>query len=258
MAGTAISFDGYNLQTSTILTASIDHESSAQRSNPIMSLANANKSVLPFSNYPSKNIVIRGKIIASSITELDGQLDTFRSYFRNKDRNLDIGYNASTRRYVTTPVNVEIDRPGGLNHASFVVTLLATEPFGKDVLSTTLLSATGRTSASYTDSITVGGSAPSQLPIFTVTYSSITDGTDATISFGNNATGQQVQVTNTFASGDVVAFDSVNREVTVNGIAQDFSGAFPEFEIGTQEVSYSDDFTARTFSVNMIYYKRWF
>lgn len=258
MDGTPITFDANSLQTSDILTATIDHESIPVKNAQIFNIANANAGVIPYISYTQKVITISGKVMKSTIPDLDNFLDTFRGYFRFQDRFLDIGYGSGTRRYIATATGVQVQRPGGLLHANFTVTFTCTQPFGQDILPTTLLSATGRTSSSYTDIITVQGSAPVQLPILTLTYTAISGGTAKTIIFGNNATGQQLRLTSTFVAGDVVTFNTVDRTVTQNGTLKDFTGAFPEFESGAQQAFYSDNFTtSRTFNYNLSYYRQW-
>ncbi|MBS4040362.1 MAG: phage tail family protein [Flavobacteriales bacterium] len=256
MAGQAVSFDGNSLQTAVILTSSIEHETPADKNMRMFALANANANTVNRVNHNSKTIVIRGKIIGTSITDLDNFLDDFRAYFNNEERYLDIGYGSGTRRYIASAQEPDIGRPNGLKHCSFSVTFIC-QPFGRDILPTTLISATGRTASTYNDEITIGGSAKFQLPILTISYSSIADGTNKTVTFGNNATGQQLQVTADFASGDVLAFNVVERKILLNGAEQNFSGAFPEFERGAQTAYYGDDFTARTMDYDLIHYRYW-
>lgn len=257
MQGTQISFDGHPLQTANIFVNNIDHESSSTKSAPVYALAHANRSVIPFTSYPSKDITISGQIIADSIPQLDDLLDQFRSWFTGSEKNLDIGYGSGTRRYIATKNADTIKRPFGLLSAEFTITFICTHPFGQNITPTTLLNVAGRTGAAYSDSITFLGSAPLQQPILTITYTAITGGTNATVNFGNNANGQQISVTRTWQTGDVFAVDVINKLVTVNGVSIDFVGAFPEFPPGLQSMACSDSFTARTFNINMIYYPMW-
>ena len=178
MAGTAISFDGNNLQTANIFTADIVHEQYPDKYAPVYPIAHENKSNIPFMDYPSKTITIRGKVTDTSAVALDSTLDTFRSYFRGKDKNLDIGYGSGTRRYTATATAIGIDRPGGLNFANFEISFTATLPFGSDTSSTTALNQTGRTSSIYaSDSHSFLGTAPVQLPVFTVSLTSTSTST---------------------------------------------------------------------------------
>ena len=250
---TNITFDGNDLQTANILTASIDHESIPVKDAKIYGFAHANRSAIPFINYPSRVIRVSGKVIGSSIADLDSRLDTFRGYFRDKDSNLDIDYNSSTRRYIATLNALSIERPGGLTFANFSAEFVCTQPFGQNTSTTSALSATGRTSATYADVHAFLGSAPFQLPVITITINSVTGG-DSFLSFTNDANDQGITIVAEFAASDVIEIDCKNRTVKINGTEVDFLGAFPEFEPGSQTMDYADGFSARNFNIDVDYY----
>lgn len=251
---TSISFDSHDLQTSTILTAVIDHEGMPEKDAKLYAIAHANKSAIPFVNYPSRKISIAGKVVGTSIADLDSKLDTFRSYFNSKDANLDIGYNGGTRRYIATAMPPKITRPFGLAVANFTIEFVCTQPFGQNTSATSALSASGRTSGSYSDSHTFLGTAPFQLIVATITINSVTGG-DSFITLKNDGNDQGITIFGqTFANGDVLVIDCKERTVTLNGDEIDFLGAFPEFPPGSQDIGYEDGFSARNFDIDIDYY----
>lgn len=252
MAGVSISFDGHSLQTDKILVQTIDHENIPLKDAKLYALAHASASRIPFTSYPNKSITITGQIYDDTITDLDATLDLFRSYFMNQDANLDIAYGNSTRRYIATVNSLQIDRPGGLTSADFTIQFICTQPFGQDTGMSTVLSVSGRTSASYTDVVTFSGTAPWQRPIVTIVYATVS-GT-GTVSFGNNSNGQQLTVSGTRSNGDTLVFDSRNKSVQLNGSDVAFTGAFPEFPPGLQAMAYSDGLSSRNFSYTVQYY----
>lgn len=255
MSGRSITFDSNDLQTATILTQNIDSESIPTKGATAFGLSHANGSRIPYINYPSKSIKVQGSIIAQNIESLDDLLDTFRGYFINQDRNLDIGYSTGVRRFIATVNALSISRPGGLNRATFDIEFLCTAPFGREVNQTTAINAVGRTLAAYNDSYTFLGTAPYQNPIITVTYSAVSGATDKSVTIGNNNNGQAITVTRTWIAGDVLQIDSSGKTVTVNGFMVDFTGAFPQFPPGAQSIGYSDSLTSRTFNYNIVYLK---
>lgn len=255
---TNITFDGNDLQTASILTSSIQHASIPAKDMKLLSLAHANRSSIPYSNYPSRSIRISGKLVAASIAAMDALEDTFKGYFRGQDKNLDIDFNSGTRRYIATLSGLSIDRPGGLQFANFDAEFVCTEPFGRNTASTSALSADNRTSAAYTDEHTFLGTAPYQLPVITITIDAVTGGTGF-LKFSNSGNGQGILITGqTFAAADVIIIDCVEKSVTLNGEDIDFIGAFPEFPPGTQSFSYTDGFTTRTFDIDVDYYPLFF
>lgn len=254
----AITFDSNNLQTYAalvgIITNAIEHTNLPDKDNTLYPLANTNASVIPYVGYPTKQISIAGAIAGSTQADLDARIDTFKGYFNGKDKNLDIQYGASTRRYIATANKIAVARKQKALFATFTIDFICTQPFGRDTTATTALNGTGRTASSYTDNHVFVGSAPFQLPVITVTYSAVSGGASF-VSFGNNANGQGITITDqTWVAADILEIDCINKTVKKNGVEIDFLGAFPEFAPGSQNFTYSDGFTTRTMVENVIYY----
>lgn len=243
---TSASFAGNVLQSANILTGDIDHFSAPTIDAPLVKIAHSNKSAQPTYNWPIKNPILTGTIIDTTIQALDARIDTFKAWLAQPG-NLDVDYNGSTRRYVCGVPDVQIKRSGGLLAADFTINFPALT-FSQDVASTSLLNVTGRTANLYTDTVTFPGSAPFQLPVVTITLTSVTASGSQTISWGNAGTGQTISVTRPWAVNDVLVIDCSQYTVTVNGLAYDFSGAFPEFPAGSQSFTTTNQFSAVTFN----------
>lgn len=252
-----LQFAGNSLQTANIVTSDIDHMSGPEKEFDALPIAHGNKSHIPNYNYTGKVITLTGTLNASSLSAMDSLIDTFKGYFVGKDKNLDIEYAGSTRRYVGTARTPRITRPGGLMYAEFEVPVVCTIPFGKDTTTTNLLTTAAVTTSPGNHSITVGGNAEFQYPIITITLNSGTGLTNASISVGNNDNGQVLTVTRTWVAGDELVIDPYEESVTVNGTEVDFSGAMPIFGTGSQSVSYSDTFLTRNYDIAIDQYRYW-
>lgn len=205
--GRSISFDGNSLQTANILTQDIDSESIPTKVVNTLALAHASGSRIPFTGYSGKTVRVSGLVVGSSVSDLDSKLDTFRGYFNGQDKNLDIGYGGSTRRYIATVNSLVITRPGGLMDAKFDIEFICTQPFGQNTATTSALSASSRTSATYTDSYTFLGTAPYQRPVWTITFNSAVTGTSNLVTnpgFETNTTG--------WSSGGIGTFTRVTAQ----------------------------------------------
>ncbi len=258
----AITFDSISLQTYIpttqvgIITNSIEHTNIPDKDVALLALANANGSAIPFVAFPNKKVSIAGVIVGSSSSDLDTRIDAFKSLFGYKDKNLDISYGASTRRYIATSNAVSVKRQQKALFAEFGIEFVCSLPFGRNTTLTTALNASGRTASGYTDAHTFLGSAPIQQPIITITYSAITGGANY-VQFVNNANGQSILITDqTWIASDVLEIDTRTgyRTVKKNGVEVDFLGAFPEFVPGAGSFSYSDGFTTRTLTELVTYY----
>lgn len=240
-----------------INTNVIEHTDVPDRIAELYALADTNGSVIPNVNYPSRKIKIGGTIHGSTQDDLDSRIDTFKGYFRGKDKNLDIDYAGSTRRYIATPNAVSVSRQQKALFATFVIEFICTDPFGRDITPTSILSQANYTSATKTVTPTIGGTAPVQLPIFTFTIDSLTGAGDY-LQISNDNNDQQILLYGLgLANGDVVVVNSETQEVTVDGDEVDYSGTFLELEPGPVSITYTDGFTTRQVDLDGYYYKRY-
>lgn len=259
-----ITFNSNDLQTYDpttkvgILTNQIDHTNLPDKIAALFATADANSSSIPAINYPSKKINIAGIIKGSTQANLDSRIDTFKGYFTVKDKNLDITYGAGTRRYVATPNIVSVVRKEKSLYAEFAIEFVCTKPFGLDTSNTDLWTAkTAFSSATFTETPTIGGNAPIQLPIITIDINSLTGAGDY-VQISNDNNNQEILIYGqSLAADDVIVIDSVERKVTLNGAEIDYYGTFLELEPGSASITYTDGFTTRSVDVSAVYAKRW-
>jgi len=259
-----ITYNSNDLQTYTatsgvgIITNLIDHINLPDKVMTLYALADANGSTIPSINYPTKKIVISGVIKGSSQADLDSRIDSFYGYFNGKNKNLDIAYGSSTRRYIATTNGISIDRAQKSLSAKFQVQFICTNPFGIDTSTSNLWTAkTAFTSATFTETPTVGGTAPYQLPVITITINSLTGAGDYLQISNDNNNQEMLIYGQSLAASDVVVIDCEQRTVTLNGDLIDYTGTFLELEPGANSITYTDGFTTRSVDVSGVYTKRW-
>lgn len=253
------SLQTYNRVTRVgIITNLIDHTSIPDKIAELYAHADANSSSIPSINYPSKKIKIAGSIHGSTQADLDSRIDSFKAYFNGKDKNLDIAYGTGTRRYIATANAISVTRQQKALFATFAIDFLCTNPFGLDTAASNLFAAhTGSTIATFTETPTVGGTAPYQLPVFTITLTAITGAGDY-LQISNDNNNQEILLYGLgLVTGDVVVIDCARRMVTVNGTEVDYYGTFLELEPGANSLTYTDGFTTRTVTVTATYVKRY-
>lgn len=220
-------------------------------------VANANDSEVPDNEYPTRKIQLGGSIHGSTQADLDSRIDAFKGYFAQRYKDLDINYAGGVRRYVVMKANaLGIEREDRALFATFSIELLC-KPFGTDVTATNILSETGYTSASKTFTPTIGGSAPFQLPVITISINSLTGAGDF-IQLTNNENGQGMLIYGLgLTAGDELVIDSVAKEVYLNGDEVDYNGSFLELEPGSASVTITDGFTTRNIDYDGEYNKLW-
>lgn len=252
-----LSFNGNLLQTSNIITNVINHTDQPEQVTGLLPVANANRSAITNIDYPSRTISISGVIKGSSQADLDTRIDLFKAYFNGKNKNLDIKYRNGTRRYIATKNALSIERKGALSFAPFKVQFVCTEPFGIETGAVELFEEEGITTNTFTAAPTVGGTAPFQLPVFTITINTLT-GTGDYVQISNNENNQAMLITGKgLENGDVLVIDSDQRRVTLNGVAIDYDGVFFELEPGNASITYADGFDTRDVDILAQYFRRY-
>lgn len=253
----AMTFDGNFIESDNFHITQIDHYSIPSKDVPIRALAFANKSSIPWSNYPDKGIKVEGYIKCDDTYSLEAYIDILKGYLTAQDAELDIDYNSGTRRYIATVNRTDIKRTDSKKFASFTIDFICSQPFGVETSSTSLVSEANYTSSSNTYSRYIYGTAPYQYPIITITIDALT-GTGDYIQISNDNNGQTMLLYGLGLSAtDVIVIDTFERTVTLNGATVDYFGTFLELGTGWQSITYTDGFDTRTVDIDIIYYKRY-
>lgn len=243
-----------NISGLTILAT--DPYKPARRKLSINDIANSNKSKITSAYYKEKDITMRVGISRSTRALLETSIDALLNILQGQEKSLILSQSGTSRRYTCTYADFNVLLSGG-SYIELELVFKTSDHFGYDINLSELLQVSNFTSGQKTDRITVSGSAPWQTPIITITYTSITTGTSKAVRIGNDSTGQQISITRTWVTGDVLVIDVNAQTVKVNGTEVAFSGALPEWNTGVGYISYSDDFGARTYGMNVSYYKRY-
>lgn len=253
----ALSFNGEDIETDEVKITTLEYFSLPKKDMSVFELANSDLSSVVNVNYPNKIIKIGGTIQCTTLIDLDTQIDNFKALFNAKEANLDIDHSTTTRRYIATVNVLDIRRTIALTHAEFSLEFICSNPFGLETTLTTISNLTAYTTAGYTVTPTIGGSAPYQLPIITLELNTIT-GTGDYVQFTNDNNNQEILLTGLgLADGDIIVINCEERTVTLNGDPADYFGTFLELEPGSGSITYLDGFTTRNIDLNISYYKRY-
>jgi len=252
-----VTFDGFQLNSlSGVDVLSVDSYKPAKRNVQLNSLARSNSSKVSSSFYTSRVINILVSISSTSRGSAESIFDSLLSKIQGEEKVLSLNQSSGTRNFNCTYSDYDLVVGGG-SYIECDLHFVCSDSLGYDSTDTTLASVSNHTTFTKTSEFTVDGSAPWQQPKVTVTLSSVTGGTDATVTIGNPDLGQDISVTRTWSSSDILVVDSSEKTVKVNGAEVEFSGAFPEYQKGTRHLYYSDNFTARTVSYTVVYKRRW-
>lgn len=250
-------FNNYSLPDINGLTVlATDPYKPPKRVLSISDIARSDSAKLNSAFYRKKVVTVTVALQRATRGLLETSIDSLMSILQGQEKELVLQQSNTNRKYICTLADVVVNRDGGA-YVELDLVFECSDRFGYDTAATLLAQVSGYTSYLKTTQITVDGSAPWQVPLIIITYTAITDGTSKTVTVGNDANGQQLTITRTWAAGDVITIDSKNKSVKVNGVEFAAEGAIPEWARGVGYITVTDNFTARTYSMTMTYVKRY-
>ena len=138
----SVTYDSVQIVTTTYVPRQLKHESVPFRELTLQQLAKDDGAILVSVRYGVKRIIINGRIKASTQSGLETAIDIFKELFSRKEKNLDISWAGSTRRYVATCSRHEFNRD--YMHINFVpwsAEFIIVSGVGKDTAITAVVNA---------------------------------------------------------------------------------------------------------------------
>lgn len=247
-------FDNNDLSSITGLIIN-DHDFNQlpEKDIKISKIARDDISIITSVDYVSKRVYVKGIVQKCDRYEAETVMNNLKALLQLPNKVLKVQqYNTFVNYTATLEA---LTHEWFANNMKFTITFLASDPIGKDNLPSSIPPAT-ITDDSHTIPFVVGGGYKIK-PEITVSITSVTDGTGASISLYNTTTDQTITITRDWAADDLLVIDSENKTVRCNGAYIDYSGSFPEFYPGSRALGYSDTFTARSVDVSGQYYKKY-
>lgn len=254
-ARTVVNYDGTSLQTANILVDTIQHESISHKTLDIQTLGRADGGKIAAITYTPKVVVLTGTIKGSSQSDLESRIESLKELINRQQRNLDIGYAGGTRRYITTLSQFTMQRMHfNLSYAEWEAQFVVSNPpFARGLDTSTFSFNNITTTGTYSGTATfIGNARP--LPIIKVTVNAQTAMT--ALYFRNKNTGDSITIRRTFANNDIVIIDTRPEgfTATVNGVAVDYEGFFPEFAVQANDFAIKAIASAVNMTAKLIAY----
>lgn len=186
--------------------------------------------------YRATAIILEGYLKAASKSAMATLIDTLLPTLATEDGYLDITEdNGVVKRYAATWANPdeflsERERYH-LTIVPFTLKFVCWEPFAAARDYTPFFTAL---TGNGNQSVLNGGTAKAK-PSFVLIFSAASSVTGVTIA--NETTGESITVTQSIAANDVLTIDGENYRVWLNDELQDYSGTFPELQVGTNVLS---------------------
>lgn len=223
----SIVFDGYSLQSSSIITSRIDYDNEGGIELNSFNFPRADGGGVLSKFYRGRTIMVECTIKADTGTAFNDLLDTVKKKLRTTEGYLDITVNGEIRRIKANLTKFDAGRMHyNVSFTKANIEFTSVEPFfyAKNKQSYEFLGMTG----TFSQEVTNAGSVES-LPIF---YFIAGAGSNIT-SLAITAFGKTITIPTTLIAGDVLIVDSENKTVTENGTPVNYTGFFPIFPPGS-------------------------
>lgn len=253
----AFTLDGLDLQAGYFRVVDSDIFSAPPKDIDLIELARKDGAKAVFERFGSKPINLTGYIQTPDSDTYDEAEDQLKSFVNRRNLSLQAGYRGSTREWTVNAKSLQITKNNtDVSRSVYNISLIAPNPFGKDLTETTLVDESGLTSATNIP-VVAGGSFFAQ-PLIVITINSINpDDSDVTISVGNAIENTYMDITETFVAGDVITIDSFNEIIYKNSTIIEGDGLFPVWAPTGGSFEFSFDATTIDVDILATYYKRW-
>jgi len=235
-----ITFDSVDITTAPYVPRFIKHETVPERILSLMSLAREDGSVIIAEKYGVKHILLQGIIYGSTQSDLETKIDSFKELFSREAKDLDISWEAGTRRYVATCVSHKFNRDSfNISMCPWTADFIVPEGVGNSTAITALVHELNIDTLPHTGILTFEGSAEPRPVILLTVDSGWTNARG--MSFENTDTGEKLVINTgwfgiTIDDGDKFEIDCENKTVrwyhngSWGGVS--FGGVSPHFVIG--------------------------
>ncbi|MDD5068492.1 MAG: phage tail family protein [Candidatus Pacebacteria bacterium] len=236
----SIKFDGTEILNTTYIPRFIKHESATEIIMVMQDINRENGSALVSIRRGIKRIPLRGILTAASQSALETAIDSFKELFSRQEKNLDIEWAGSTRRYVATcSAGPNFDRD--YFHKLFVpwtAEFLVVSGVGEDTSETTIVNADTFSANYKTKAIALTGSAEPRIR-FSIGIIS-TNGTIKGVELKNTDNGDRIVVpSNASLNGKTIEVDTRLKTVKIDAVESPYYGLFPRFIVGTNNIMIS-------------------
>lgn len=249
----AISYNSYNLQTSSIVMTNLKYQTLSKDLN-ISRISTTDMNKFMESYVSNKQITYTGYIKGTSASDAEAKLDELKqNVLLNAVANLDIGYAGGTRRYKAVCQSVDVnDETPALDVKNITIIFATIEPLGLDTTNQVIsyINETG----SPTKTITFSGTYFA-LPTYTITVSS--ENTLTRLGVKTIDTNQEIIIEKNYNVGDIIEINTREKTVTYNSQQSDYIGIFPVVQQGQNDIEFNATSSGHNLSLEIEYTPRY-
>lgn len=213
----SIVFDGYSLQSASIITSRIDYDNQGSVELNSFNFPRADGGGVLSKYYRGRTITLDCTIKADTRSNFEALLDMTKKSLRKTEGYLDITVGTEIRRIKANLTKFDAGRQHyNITFARVVIEFTSVEPFFYAIAKQSF-EFLGNTS-SFAGEIDNAGSVES-LPIFYFIGTAGANMTSLAVTYG----GKTMTIPTTIIANDVIIIDAENKEVTKNGSPVDYT-----------------------------------
>jgi phage-related protein len=255
----SLAFGATDISTGDYIVTGTDAFSAPKKKSEIVQLARRDGSVKLYDRLEGRSILVEGTIVSDDPAALRASMDALKALLLVGERALRITEDGSYREWGSAELaNINVSREAqALTYAAFSAEFYSGDPFAIDGVTDTLVNQAAHTAATGAFAITAGGTYYAA-PDITITLTAISPtNSDVNIVVGNPATSQYLTLSETWAAGDVITIDTLNKKAYRNANLIDAEGQFPLWLPGSGTFEYSDTATSRTVAISATNQRKW-
>lgn len=229
-----ITFDGHTLDEAEMIVSRINRVNLPDREMQMEGVAYSDGFSIQANFYRSRTIALEGHFLATSNAHLLDTIDTYKKNLQGINKNLDVDYAGTIRRYKATLQRFSAPEDYyHVTHIPYTVEFIC-QPFGYATNPVTI-SLSGITATSSAQTVSTMGTYKS-LPTITLTFTSASGVSE--VSIANTTNNDILKFNDPITTGDVLVINSETKEVTLNGAIADFVGPFPRLVAGSNSMTF--------------------
>ena len=254
MSAKAITFNGYNLQTTNVVCTNLQFMSvSLDNSRARRSTTDRLKFV---ENYISEGeIIYEGYIKGADSDACELLLDTLKSnVVTSEPAFLDIAYGGATRRYRVKADDVEVVRETPSLDVKYIrIAFEKYELLGLDTTAT-VLTYEDETAGTIEKEVTFGGTYEPE-PVYILNFTA--GDSVSNIKIFVEETNKEIEIQQAITTGDEIIVDVPNKVVTFNDTSIDTLGIFPTVRRGVNNITFTIVSSSHDVDITISYVKRY-
>lgn len=254
----AITFNGYGLQNSNLVTSECDENSGPQRRLTLADIPGDDGQSIELDRLPQKIIKLSGTVFGETALALDSRIDEMKKNLFVKEAVLKITQiGGKVRFYTATLINPQAlfaGRSGrDVTRAPFTAQFLCVDPLAREA-ERDVVSHLARTAATFEFELYNTGNHRTA-PVLFLSFDAAN--TVSKVNVKNDTTDEEIEIAESISTGALLEVNSEEKYVELNGVEKDFDGFFWKLSTGANAITITITSTSHSYNFTGKFFNRY-